>query len=193
MPYLLLKLAYLSPGINDDTPTHILLLVLVLELLRYQSSFSAPPGDSAELPRNREIALSYLVTIATLGFLFKPMGAVSLGLTVALVVASAPVRRLVPGVVLPALLLTGYFARNIVLSGWLLFPAPVGGLAVDWAVPAQPLAEDTGHQLARWSRGPPESSGSRTGRIRRSKCTCRARETSAEMHPSPVLPTPSAS
>ncbi len=147
MPYLLLKLAYLGPGLNDDTPTHILLLVLVLELLRYQSSFSAPPGNSAELPRNREIALSYLVTIATLGFLFKPMGAVSLGLTVAFVVASAPVRRLVPGVVLPALLLTGYFARNVVLSGWLLYPAPVGGLAVDWAVPAQPLAEDNGHQL----------------------------------------------
>jgi len=39
---------------------------------------------------------------------------------------------------LPGLLLAGWLARNVILTGWLFFPAPIGHLPVDWAVPELP-------------------------------------------------------
>jgi hypothetical protein len=39
--------------------------------------------------------------------------------------------------VIPLLLLSGYMLRNVVTSGWPLFPAPYGGISTQWSLPKE--------------------------------------------------------
>ena len=103
--------------------------------------------------------------LGALGFSFKPMGAIGLlfgALAAAAGVAGLrrrfqlPARRVVAAAaaagLLPLLLLTGHVARNLILAGWLAFPAPLGRIGVDWAMPRDP-ADDTHAALMQSVRG----------------------------------------
>jgi hypothetical protein len=48
---------------------------------------------------------------------------------------------------LSIVLFAGLLARNAILAGWLLYPAPVGKLNVDWAVPEYPTGKSIMSQM----------------------------------------------
>jgi hypothetical protein len=52
---------------------------------------------------------------------------------------------------LPGLLLLGYFARQVITSGWLLFPAPIGNLHLSWSLPPAE-ALDQFRWIQSWAR-----------------------------------------
>lgn len=147
LPYLLKHLTTVRPTFYSDKPTLILQLVLAVELLRCIPRLFPTDGTASWQRHNYARGVAILLLVAALGFVFKPMGAASLALTSLLVLASAwRLRRqnsaaqhvwrdVLLAAVVPGLLLIGYLARNAVLSGWLLFPAPLGQLPVDWAMP----------------------------------------------------------
>jgi hypothetical protein len=54
---------------------------------------------------------------------------------------------------LPLILLLGWMARQVVLSGYPLFPLTVGGLPVDWRVPTAAV-HDLNRFVTSWARSP---------------------------------------
>jgi hypothetical protein len=65
--------------------------------------------------------------------------------------------------VLPGALVVGWMARQAILSGYPFFPATVGGLPVDWRVPASVVTDQNrwNEAWARWpGKGPDEVLGS---------------------------------
>ena len=145
LPFGLAQLVCLAPSLYFDLPAHNLLAVCLIELVR-----------RLERPRaGREPCGLLMVSIpATLSFIIKPIGAPFLGVA-GILTLSSYVRNLRAGNrgwrthvlhLSPAVLLAGWMARNAVLSGWLLFPAAVLRMPVDWAVPEGPAAG--GHNAA---------------------------------------------
>jgi hypothetical protein len=158
LPYLAALQCRLVPSLYYDDAALVVQLLLVGELLRWfphsQQPNATAPGDQPGWP-GRFVMTALL---AALGFSFKSIGAMSLLLTGVYMLAGflwighlvrwvswRSFRRLLrfalAVVVIPALLLAGHVARNAMLSGWLAYPAPIGRLDVDWAMPRHPVAE----------------------------------------------------
>lgn len=145
LPFGLAQLVGLAPSLYFDLPAHNLLAVSLIELVRRldQPRVAREPGG-----------LLMVSIPATLSFIIKPIGAPFLALA-ALLTLWSYIRCLRAGTrdwrthvlhLSPAVLLAGWMARNAILSGWLLFPADVLRLPVDWAVPEGPAAG--GHNAA---------------------------------------------
>lgn len=145
-------------SLSSDLPLNLICIVIVLEMLSWQSR------------RSREdLRLALVLALATVAMTTKLGGAGMLavaGLTVlATLVERAPAKRVslrlragwqpraLALFALPALLLSGYFARQIILSGWLLFPTPIGNLHLSWSLPeAETL--DQFRWIQSWARIP---------------------------------------
>ncbi|MBL8019736.1 MAG: hypothetical protein JNM27_08740 [Leptospirales bacterium] len=56
--------------------------------------------------------------------------------------------------ILPLLILSGFIVRNIILSGWILFPFPIGNLHLPWSVPA-PVVVETIEWIRGWAQSGP--------------------------------------
>ncbi len=149
LPWLIMSLGVLRPSLYYDQLALLLQAVVVLELLRFpwgEAGQAAPAEQRRLMPR-----LALPLWLAATAFTIKPIGVATLVgagvLPVLFLWRSVRQHRGTGGwscgMLLgwgapPALLLAGYLARNAVLTGWLLFPAPVGRLPVDWAVPERP-------------------------------------------------------
>ena len=141
LPYGLRELVRLGPHLGYDVPAQFALAAMFVELVRWSES----KGSSGVLRAPLSPAAAMCVGVpAAIAFVVKPVGAPALVPVGGLLawnlwrsvrgsgrIFSAP--HAAYG--LPALILAGWMARNAVLSGWLLFPAPAGALPVDWAVP----------------------------------------------------------
>ena len=159
LPFLAARQCRLVPSLYYDDAALVVQLLLAGELLRWFPD-SQHPDATAQAGRpgfpGRFVMTALL---AALGFSFKSIGAMSLLLTgvymlaaflwmshtLRSVVSRQACLRLVKFAlavaVIPALLLAGHVARNAALSGWLAYPAPLGRLDVDWAMPRHPVAE----------------------------------------------------
>ncbi len=143
LPYAFKQLLRTTPGLYFDSPALLLQIVFFLELFRWiERRRTATP----RVEHGVSLHSLFVVTPAILSFVIKPVAPLSLALAISLMAyamlydvfrAGGGLRKWAPGV-LPGILLAGWLARNVVLSGWLLFPAPYGQLPVDWAVPAEP-------------------------------------------------------
>lgn len=132
LPYAIQQLAVLGPGLGFDAPAQVILVAAFLELLR---------DCGGTHPSSRSLKIATIT--AAVSFVIKPIGAPAT-LAIGLLALGYWIRNLyarnkrwVTGfkeLSLPALLLMGWMARNALLSGYLLFPAPIMKLPVDWAV-----------------------------------------------------------
>src|SRR5205814_1022144 len=109
-------------------------LVIGLELVRLPAHSRA----RLRLALLQLVALTAaLTTVKLSGLLLFPLLAV-----VALVVFVRDKIRWPWLFVLPCLLAVGMLARRAMLSGWLLYPVPVGNLHLTWSAPKEvPLVE----------------------------------------------------
>jgi hypothetical protein len=133
-------------SLSSDLALGMLCIVIVLELLPLRS------GPGSDLPLALLFALSSVATTTKLG------GAGMLAVVGLLVVRSLlhhgwSTRRALGLGVLPALLLLGYLTRQIILSGWLLFPMPLGNLQLDWSLP-EPQTLEQFRWIESWARMP---------------------------------------
>jgi hypothetical protein len=157
LAYALLLVVSTVPSLYYDRPAVICLCLAVLELLQL-----AP----AAAPKQETLAgLGAMLLLAAASVSIKPLGlvaAVLLGVP-AVVYAGRLAQRSARWrvLVLPVALAVGLLARNAILSGWLLYPAPHGQLPVAWALPeraasAQPgVVMPSGFELFRaWARQP---------------------------------------
>ena len=153
LPYVLRLLVGLRPALYFDGITLLTQMLLLIELLRFQPLVSRKKEAD---PHDLATAVLVLLSLAVLGFCFKPIGAMSLlfvgGLSAGILwrVASSGRSGAISAAAaafIPGLVLVGYFARNAILSGWLLYPAPAGKLNVAWALPRHPLGITHDHEM----------------------------------------------
>lgn len=155
--YCMLTLPYLVFLIERSTATLYydkapLLALLVLGLWFIESRwFRRQPAVADEALAWRvdwRADAAWCLAVASFSFVCKPSGAMALALTffgmlVAWLVQanrqrlsySALGSDLVRAMAWPTLLVVGFFVTNVLLSGWVLFPAPVLRLPVAWAYP----------------------------------------------------------
>ncbi|NLF85523.1 MAG: hypothetical protein GX571_05400 [Lentisphaerae bacterium] len=164
-PYLARLQTSIHPTLYHDEIAFVVQLVLLLEALRFLPGRLGERASGAERPVVDLPGFMMLTLLGTLCFSIKPSGAVALLFTACVaagVVAALrwrqrlPLRRVASlaaaaGLV-PLLLLAGHAARNVVQTGWLAFPAPLGRVAVDWAMPGEP-ADDTHAERMQSVRG----------------------------------------
>jgi hypothetical protein len=140
LAYALLQVCDTVPSLYYDRPAAICLCLAVLELLHLEPA-SAPPRETLA-------GLFALLLLAAVSVSIKPVGLVATALLGALGFVLAwrlPQRAAwLRVLVLPAALAAGMLARNAILSGWLLYPAPHGQLPVSWAVPERTASVEPG-------------------------------------------------
>lgn len=176
LPYALRLLIYTEASLYFDKVALIGALVTGLWLLHLgwlwlgdgrgqadeQSRASVPtsPGlDSGTSP-----LLVPLLSVLVLSFTFKQSlafhaalaGLLAIGLGIVQLhrqrIGTAPgIRIVLAWGVLPGILLGAYLINNVILSGWLLFPAPVLRLPVSWAAPEADV-RDIYAQIKSWAR-----------------------------------------
>ena len=159
LPYVLLLQTSIYPTLHFDDIAAIIQLVLVLNLLQLLPSPKEAVNDTAHFTSDATKMVTVL-TLAGLGFSIKPIGAISL-LLVVLLAAWVLIRislqsdtrwTTVPWIfiavsAIPTIILVSHVIRNAILSGWLLYPAPVGEIDFDWTMPGQPLGGGHGHEM----------------------------------------------
>lgn len=133
-------------SLSSDLALSMLCIVIVLELLQLRS------GPGGDLPLALLFGLASVATTTKLG------GAGMLAVVGLLVARSLlrhgwSTRRALGLGALPALLLLGYLTRQIILSGWLLFPMPLGNLHLDWSLP-EAQTVDQFRWIESWARMP---------------------------------------
>ena len=152
LPYLIQLCTANQASLYFDEACLVVQLVIFSELLRLIHTLSkrsnSPKADWDALP----VRLFLLISSAALSFSFKPIGAITLLVLSILfsVVLFMNMRRfgkkLITTTKLGAsifsvcvIIITGHLSRNAVLTGWLLYPAPVGNIHSEWSMPENPL------------------------------------------------------
>lgn len=151
LPYLLGLLTNIRPSLYYDDAAKMAQLVLVLAALRW---LPCSPQVSCEDRSGGSAQIYHLVIFSFMGvlsFSIKSTGAVALLFTIIFVFYILRDEKLRCGTsirqsmtkaaivaFIPALMLAGHLARNLILSGWLAFPAPVGKGAFLWTMPRTP-------------------------------------------------------
>ena len=152
LPWLLTKIwTGEVSSLSTDLPLAIFALLFALELL----SLAKVSRDRLGLP------LALIATLAAVAVTTK-LGGMALVVVagvaiVALAGKDIVTRRWLIILALPALLVVGWLARGVVLSGWLVYPV-FGHLPLSWSVPRTLAAFDYGN-IQSWSRmqgTPPE-------------------------------------
>jgi hypothetical protein len=145
LPWLLAKIwGGEVSSLSTDLPLMIFSFVFVLELL----SLPWTSRDRLALP------LALIVTLAAVATTTKLGGMALLVVSGVIVVVFARKelisRRWSLALALPAVLVLGWLARGIILSGWLVYPV-FGHLPLSWSVPQRLATLDYGN-IQSWSR-----------------------------------------
>jgi hypothetical protein len=131
LPYIFERIATNEvASLSSDLPLNFMCAVIVLELVSWDSR----AGRRSDLRVALAVALASVATTTKLGGagMLVVSGLVAL---FALHTQGRSVPRALGLLALPVLVLIGYLARQSVLSGWLLFPAPIGNLHLPWSLP----------------------------------------------------------
>lgn len=118
-----------QPELYFDNAAGIVQIILVGECLYLFCGRAAAP-------RKIRKSKSFIVILSTFCVTLKFSAAMTVA--VCLIFALCANWRIQPrkGVfIVSAIVMMGYVARSIMLSGWILFPFPLGRLSVDWAMP----------------------------------------------------------
>lgn len=149
LPFVLARIASNEiASLSSDLPLNLICIVIGLELL----------GSSRTTPRRFDTSMALVLALAVVATTTKlgGLGVLMVSVATALWKLRArgwPRSLLLAWSLLPACLLTAYFARQAVLSGWLLFPAPIVHLPVDWSLPEAETV-DQFRWIQSWARWP---------------------------------------
>ncbi len=134
-------------SLSSDLPLNLFAILTVSELLAWR-------GDKARQDLRLALALSLAAVAVTtkLGGLGL-LAVTGLAAVVVLVRRADRMRCAFALAALPALLLTSHMARQVIMSGWLLFPAPIGNLHLSWSLPEVETL-DQFRWIQSWSRMP---------------------------------------
>jgi hypothetical protein len=156
-PYIMNLQTTIHPTLYFDNIALILQMVLMMELL---AGFRSHAEGAIYDTNYTWTRITFLSTLAALGFSIKPIGAVSLLFVfllacfvvgVILFKERVSLRGRFPAICaagsIPAILIGGHILRNAIMAGWLLFPAPVGRLDVDWVMPTEPVGQTHWHEM----------------------------------------------
>lgn len=159
LPWIALQAARLFPALYYDEPALFLNSLLLIESLRVVTQNPIPSRGQARL----------LLLLAASAFMIKPMAAVSVLFAVALALYilrkhhSLSTKNIVAvfwPVAAAACIWTG---KNILLTGYPLFPLPALKLPLQWSLP-QEIAQGNYKDILAWARMPgPEYRQSLTG------------------------------
>jgi hypothetical protein len=116
-------------SLSTDLALGVVCIVVVLELVRLRAR-----------PASQDLALALPLALAAVATTTKLGGAGLLVVVACLALHALRVRgwsacRCLGLGLVPALVLLGYFGRQIILSGRLLFPTPLGNLHLPWSFP----------------------------------------------------------
>lgn len=155
--YILKLQSTIHPTLYFDEIALLVQFVLVYELL-----VGFDPDDPRD-PFQKSFTwtrITLVLILAALGFSVKPIGAVSLIFTILIATYFAIITFLRDGSSLltkcvaiccagstPGILLLSHVIRNLIMTGWLLYPAPVGPVRVDWAMPRDPQGSSHWHEM----------------------------------------------
>ena len=162
-PYLLKSIWALNPNLYYDTAPLLVCLVLAMEMVTWMCAQRDPEGNSASLA----VHCGYWIGLAALGYTLKLSGApqlafVTLFSVLLLVRSTGRSMQSMSSVIrvgaLPSLLVIGHLARNVILSGWLLFPIPALNLHLPWSPPESVVRELYETNVRDWARMPGEES-----------------------------------
>jgi len=157
LAYVLHLQTTIHPTMYFDEIALLIQMVLALELL---VGFRRPAASEPSCMSHTWTRITLLSTLAALGFSIKPIGAVSLVFTFFLACYAiflilfreesrlrARCGAICAAGIIAGLLVAGHILRNLIMSGWLLFPAPVGRLNVDWVMPRDPVGGSHWHEM----------------------------------------------
>jgi hypothetical protein len=144
LPFLLAKLWQPEvASLSSDLPLALVSAVLVLEVLSWQ--------------RGRALATTLIVSLGAIAMTTK-LGGLALFAVVGVAVLTdrrIERRTWLAALALPATITILWLVRNVVLSGWLIFPA-FGHLPVAWAVPRE-IAASNLRWIESWARLPQQT------------------------------------
>lgn len=132
-------------SLSSDLALGVICIVIVLELIRLRSR-----AATFDLSLALAFALAAVATTTKLGGAGM-LVVVALLVLHTLITRGWSARRLVGLAIVPALVLLGYFTRQVILSGWLLFPAPIGNLHLAWSLPEAETIEQF-RWIESWAR-----------------------------------------
>jgi hypothetical protein len=124
---------YIYPNLNYDMPVHVINAIVALE------AYYMLAGTLNKPLEERTNGMTGILMLSTGAFMIKPIGAVSLLFTVILTIFlilqnkkpfSAWVKIFCPAI----LVLLVWMTRNILLSGYPLYPLPILPLPLDWTM-----------------------------------------------------------
>jgi hypothetical protein len=134
------------PSLSTDIPLHILSLAIIYELLSVRTkAIYGTIHWYDSLNRKNLFSWFLILSLAAVAFSTKLGGVpllvilvpVSLILLISFNIRTCnryvSIRNLAVMYGLPATLILGLVARYVILSGWLIYPAPVGNLHLDWS------------------------------------------------------------
>jgi len=148
LPYVIRAITTTHPTLYYDEITLVIQMILFSELLRYPLQSAMGNREDDVLSYGIVPWLMSLTTLAVLGFSVKPIGALSLAavlvigalffLKSAVSVKANRLQVIKPAIAvyaIAALILVGHVSRNTILTGWLLYPAPMGNIHAEWSMP----------------------------------------------------------
>lgn len=159
LPYLLYWGSVLSPSLSYERPAQMLQMVLFLEMLRTPWPSRHDPSARLYFLRRWRIQSCLLLSVASVAYTGLSSSLPGLAVAVLFVLTMArcaartterPIgswRATAAVAALPALVVAGFLVRNIILSGWIFYPTPVGNLHLAWSVPAQPSGQSLADRL----------------------------------------------
>ncbi|HEX6243757.1 MAG TPA: hypothetical protein VFZ61_22740 [Polyangiales bacterium] len=150
LPFVLARIASNEiASLSSDLPLNLICVVIGLELLGW--------GERAT-PRRSDTSMALVLALSAVATTTKLGG---LGVLIVSTATAAwtlrqrsfPRTLLAAWTLLPALVLSAYIARQAVLSGWLLFPAPIANLHFEWSLP-ESVTIDQFRWIQSWARMP---------------------------------------
>lgn len=145
IPLVIQTLRYPWALLNTDFPTFLVGLTLTVRFM-----------DALEKPIILDDDVLLLAVISAIGVTFKLTFLVfAAGIAVVIALRYRPARRIAAVTAITLALLIGgtWIARNIVISGYPLFPSSALPMPVDWRVP-KALTDETANWVYSWARIP---------------------------------------
>jgi hypothetical protein len=136
------------PSLYYDRLTQAALFTLIAEALSLRVFLRQKPAADENALRSEILArLPFFLCLAAVCFAGKPFGAMTFLISASACALAtwrwrplllhgraALAKHAARIFVIPFLMMLGYFARNLILSGWLLYPAPVLNIHAQWSL-----------------------------------------------------------
>lgn len=154
------------PSLSTDTPLYVLCLVIIYEIMSLRVR---PPKEPFHwhdcINRTNFFAWGLVLSLTTVLLTTKMSGVpfciIIFPISIILLMAFSKrtlssyfsIRHIIMLYVLPLMLITGMVVRAAILSGWLVYPFPIGNLHLEWSATNEQVRNMLNWAMS-WSRLP---------------------------------------